>query len=96
MKPLEAFEGILGKLVASIEPFATEEREPDPLAETWEELTSARETTSTDVGAFTAEATTCATNWNGSENSEPVNNGKLHTARESLHAIAERCRKLSR
>ena len=93
---LEAFEGTLGKLIASTEPFATEEREPDPLADTWKELTCAQETTSTDVEAFTAEVSTRAANWNGSENSEPVSNANLHTAREGLHDIAERCRNLSR
>ena len=39
-EPLSAFEGALGKLIDLSGPFATEARDPDPLAETWEELTS--------------------------------------------------------
>ena len=45
-KPLAAVEDALSRLVDLIEPFATEAREPEPLAETREELTIARSTTS--------------------------------------------------
>ena len=41
---MTAFEEALGKLVDLIEPFAKLKRENDPLAEPWDELTSAQAT----------------------------------------------------
>ena len=45
-EPLSALEGALRKLTDLAEPFATEARVPDPMAETWEELTSTQATLS--------------------------------------------------
>ena len=50
------FEEALGKLADLIEPFAKAEREHDPLAEPWDELTSAQATLAADIEAFAAEA----------------------------------------
>ena len=47
------FEEALGALIDLAEPFATERRDPDPMADTWEELTSAQATLSADIEAFT-------------------------------------------
>ena len=53
--PLLAFEEALGKQIGLAEPFANEARDPDPLVETWEELTSSQATLSADNEAFAAE-----------------------------------------
>ena len=54
--PLRAFEEALGKQIDLAEPFATEVRDPDPLAETWEELISSQAALSADIETFAAEA----------------------------------------
>ena len=43
-RPLGTFEEALGTLIDLAQPFAAEARDPDPLAETWDELTSAQAT----------------------------------------------------
>ena len=103
-EPLAAFEGALGRLVDLAEPFATSrfatgQRDPDPLAEPWEELISARAKASADCAAFTAEVTQRAAvwnEWNEGGNGGARDNPALHAARESLHGMAERCRSLAR
>ena len=103
-EPLAAFEGALGRLVDLAEPFATSrfatgQRDPDPLAEPWEELISARTRASADCAAFTAEVMQCAAawnEWNEGGNGGARDNPALHAARESLHGMAERCRSLAR
>lgn len=90
--PLEAFEEALGKLIDLVEPFATDKRDPDPLAETWEELTASQATLSADVEAFTADVAARAADWAGAAR----DNAGLHAAREGLHPIAERCRDLTK
>ena len=94
-KPLAAFEGILGKLIDLAAPFASEERDPDPLAETWQELNSAQASVSADIVAFTREVAERAANWNTGGNSEARSNAALHTARQGLHDTAECCRNAS-
>ena len=89
-------EGALGRLIDLAEPFATGQRGPGPLAEPWEELISARTQVSADCAAFTAEVTQRAAAWNEVGNGEARDNPALHTARESLHGIAERGRNLTR
>ena len=54
-EPLAVFENALDKLIDLAEPFVTEKRDPNPLAETWEELTSAQATLSADIEALAAE-----------------------------------------
>ena len=48
-QPLAAFEEALGKQVGLMEPFANEARDPDPMAETWEELISTQSSLSADI-----------------------------------------------
>ena len=95
-EPLEIFEKALGKLIGLAEPFATEKRDPSPLAETWEEFTSAQATLSTDIEALVAEVAARATNWNHGVNDGARDNAALHAAREGLHEMAERCRSLTK
>ena len=95
-EPLEIFEKTLGKLIDLAEPFATEKRDPIPLAETWEELTSARATLDDDIEALADEVAARAANWNEGENGGVWDNAALHAAREGLHDMAERCRDLTK
>lgn len=90
--PLEACEEALGRLIDRIEPFATQERSDDPLAELWEELTGAQATLAADIEAFAAEAARQAAAWAGAVR----DNAGLHAARQALHPMAERCRDLTR
>ena len=95
-KPLAAFERVLAKLVNLAEPFAVQERDPDPLAETWGELISAQTTVSTDTMAFNHEVAERASCWNKGGNGRSWDNAALHEVRESLHDAADRCRDLTR
>ena len=95
-EPLEIFEKALGKLIDLAEPFATAEHDPDPLAEPWEELTSAQATLSTDIRALVAEVASRAANWNEGENDGMRDNAALHAAREGLRDMAECCRHLTK
>ena len=96
-EPLSAFEEALGKLIDLSRPFANEERDPDPMAETWEELTFMRDTLlSADIEAFAAEVAARAADWERSENGATRDNAALHAARDGLHDIAERCRGLTK
>ena len=95
-EPLSAFEEALGKLIDLSRPFANEERDPDPTAETWEELTSTEATVSADIEGFVAEVEARAADWQRSENGATRDNAALHAARDGLHDIAERCRGLTK
>ena len=95
-EPLTQLEKALGKLINLVEPFATEKRDPDPLAETWGELTTARSTLSENIKAFAAEVATRAADRAKGGNGATRDNGALHAARENLHSMAERCRDLIR
>ena len=95
-EPLAAFEDTLGKLIDLAEPFAAETRDPDPLSETWEELTSTQATLSADIEAFAAEIAAHAADWAKGGNGEARDNASLHAAREALHDMAERCRDLTK
>ena len=94
--PLSAFEQALGNLIELAEPFATEGREPDPLAETWAELASAEIAVADDIEAFGAEVAARAANWERSRNSATRDNATLHAARKGLHNLTERCRDLTK
>ena len=95
-EPLAVFEGALGKQMDLAKPFATEKRDPDPLAETWEEFTSAQATLSANIEALAAEVAAQAANWNEGGNDGMRDNAALHAAREGLCDIAERCRGLTK
>jgi len=91
-EPLEAYEEALGKLADLIEPFAKLKREDDPLAEPWDELTSAQATLTADIEAFDAEATAQSKVWPGARR----DNAGLNVARATLHPLADRCRDLTK
>ena len=90
-EPLAAFKDALGKLIDLAEPFATEKRNPNPLAETWEELNSTQAALSANIQAFTAEAASQAVNWNKGGNGEARDNAALHAAREGLRDMTQGC-----
>ena len=94
--PLASFEEALGKLSDLAEPFANEPRDPDPMADTWEELASTQTALSADIEAFAAEMEAQAAEWNRTKNHAPRDNPALHAAREGLHIMAERCLDLTK
>ena len=94
--PLRTFAEVLGKQVDLAKPYATEAREPDPLADTWGELISTQASLSTDIETFNAEVAARAVDWEQSGNDDARDNATLHAAREGLHAVAERCRDLTK
>lgn len=95
-EPLAAFEDTLGKLITLANPFASGARDPDPLSETWEELTTVQATVLADIEAFAAEVAARAADWAKDGNGEARGNAALHAAREALHDSAERCRDLTK
>ena len=95
-EPLAVLEDALGKLIDLAKPFAAGKRDPNPLAETWEELTSAQATLAADIEALAAEVAARATKWNGGGNNRAWDNAALHAAREGLRDMAERCRNLTK
>ena len=95
-EPLSALEEALGKLRDLAEPFATEARDPDPMAETWEELISAQTALLADVEAFASEVAARVGDWEKGRSGATRGNAALHAAREGLHHVAERCRDLTK
>ena len=95
-EPLSAFEVALGKLTDLGGPFASDACDPGPMSETWEELTFTKVTLSADIEAFAAEVEARVAKWDRMRNSAPRNNAALHTAREGLHHMVERCRDLTK
>ena len=96
-EPLETFEEALGALIDLAEPFATERRDPDPMADTWEDLTSAQATLSADIEAFRGEISARAAGWvKGGRSGPERDNAWLHTALEGLHDTSDRCRDLTK
>ena len=93
-EPLAVLEDALGKLIDLAKPLATANHDPDPLAETWEELTSAQATLSADIAALAAEVAARAAKWHEGRNGKARDNAALHAAREGLRDMAERCRDL--
>ena len=92
--PLSAFEETLSRLIGLMKPFADETRDPDPMAETWEELASTRTALSAGIEAFAAEVATQVAEWDTTANGAARDNAALHAARERLHDLAERCQVL--
>ena len=93
---LEMFEKALGVLIDLGKPFAVERRKPDPMADTWEELTSAQATISADIKAFGSEVASRVADWEKGGNGPMRDNAALHESRESLHDMSGRCRDLSK
>lgn len=90
--PLSAFHEALEKLIDFIKPFAEEQQESNPLAETWKELVSQRQTLGSDIEGFKKEAVAQAKAWDKS----PRTNSGLNKARKTLHPLAEQCRDLTK
>ena len=86
----------MGKLISLAEPFATEVRDPDPIAETWNELVAVQGVLSTDVAAFTGEVSARAAGWEASESEDGRGNDALHSIRDGLHGMADRCPDLTK
>ena len=95
-KPLAAFEEALGKLTDLGAPFATEARDPDPMAETWAELSSTQDTLASDIKWFAEEVATRVADWEETAKGVPRENSALHALREGLHDVTERCRDLTK
>ena len=95
-EPLSAFEEALGKFVDLAGPFATEARDPDLMAETWEDFTSTQATLSDDIEAFNKEVAARTADWENGRSGTARDNAALHETREGLHDIAERCRELTK
>ena len=95
-EPLAAFKDALGKLTGLGQPFVAVKRHPDPLAGTWEELTTARATLLANIAAFAVEVAAQAVRWNQSGNSGARDNTALHAAREALSGMEQGCRDLTR
>ncbi len=93
---LPQFEEALGKLIDLAEPFATDERDPDPLGGTWNELVAARATLSTNIEGFAVEVAARAYDWERSGHETERGNDALHSARKGLHDMANRCQDLTR
>jgi type I restriction enzyme M protein len=91
--PLESFVEALEKVVLLVTPFASEKRDPDPLAESWTELTTAQQQAMADSSAFVKDAEKQAKAWALGKNRD---NAALHATREALHPLAERCRDLTK
>ena len=94
-EPLQAFKEALSKQVDQAKPFATKPRKPDPLTQTWEDLISTQASLSTDIEALMDEAAARAKDWEQSEISYEQDNAALHSAREGLRDMTERCRALT-
>lgn len=90
--PLSGFEEALGKLIASIEGFAKQDRDPDPLAETWKDLTALRGTLASDIKGFVKEAEAQAKDWKSAAH----DNKGLNESRKALHPLSEQCRDLAK
>lgn len=91
-EPLAAFAHELNRLHGLIKPFATAQRDPDPLAETWKELDALLSTVAADIKAFDKEAAARTKDW---VNAKRDNKG-LTKVRESLNPLAEQCRDVTR
>ena len=90
--PLAGFAQALDKLIDLAKPFATTQRDPDPLAETWKELVALRTTLADEIKAFNAEIATRAKDWAEAAR----DNAGLNTSRKALYHAAEQCRELTK
>jgi len=89
---LDAFTAALDKLKALAQAFATQAREPNPLADTWKEFVVLPDTVVRDFKDFEKGIANQAKAW-----SEAVrDNAGLHASRKALHPTAESCRDLTK
>jgi type I restriction enzyme M protein len=89
---LSTFAEELEKLIGFVKPFTILERDPDPLAETWQDLVALHTTLGEDFRAFDKEAMGRAKSWARAKR----DNSGLKDAHKTLHPIAEQCRDLTR
>lgn len=90
--PLAVFEGALDKLLDLTRSFAEQERDPDPLGESWNELAALRDAISGDIKRLNQEAAAQTKSW---AKAARTNSG-LNRARKALHPLAEQCRDLTK
>ena len=90
--PLAACMQALDRLLVLARPFATAQRDPDPLAETWGELLALRGNLADDGKAVNDQFAARASDWS----SAGRDNGGLTGMRRALHPVAEQCRDLSK
>ena len=87
----------MGALIDLAEPFAVERRDPDPMADTWEDLTCAQATLSADIEGFSRRG--CRSGLPTGRRAATDRSATmraLHTAREGLHDVSQRCRGLTK
>ena len=96
IEPLMVFQETLEKLVGLVEPFASESRDPDPLAQTWAELTATKGALSADIEVFIAGVAAWAADWERRGNGAKRDNASLHATREGLHDMANLCQDLTK
>ncbi|MEM5387872.1 class I SAM-dependent DNA methyltransferase [Paraburkholderia phymatum] len=89
---LAAFLSAVDKLIELAKPFATQERDPDSLAETWEEILVLRKTLGQDVKAFNNAIAARSKDWAQASRG----NTGLHASRKAMHPAAEQCRDLTK
>ena len=94
--PLSTFKEELGKLIDLARPFANEARDPDPLAETWKDLTSSEESLLVGISAFADGVIARSAAWKQGGNGATRANAALNAARQNLLEMSERCRDLTR
>ena len=95
-EPQKTFEEALSALVDLAEPFMSEKRDLNPMADTWEDLTTAQATLSTDIEIFGGTVAARAADWAKGSIGPGRDNAALHTAREDLHEVSQWCRDLTR
>ena len=93
---LSNFQERMDKMVSLVEPFVTEKHDPDPLAETWTELTNTGAGLTESIEAFVAEVAVRADDWQKHQDSASHNNSSLHAARHNLREMAGRCADLTK
>jgi type I restriction enzyme M protein len=89
---LAAFLKVIDSLVDLARPFATASRDPDPLAETWSELSALRSTLGSDIQAFNLEVAARVEDWAKANR----DNAGLGNARTVLIPATEQCRDLTK
>ena len=95
-EPLSAFQEQLGNLIDLAKPFVAETRDPEPMAETWAELTSTHATLASDIESFVSGVAARGADWNQSNHADNRDNATLHATRDGMHDTAERCRDLTK
>ena len=95
-EPLSMLQEQLGNLIDLAKPFVAETRDPDPMAETWAELTSTHAILTSAIESFVSGVAARGADWEQSRNSVSRDNASLHATRDGLHDTAELCRDLTK